>query len=225
MTFSSLEFDNQNWDCIKCNKEFREHRHALQHIKNSSSHNYCDQCEREFPTFDGLQNHLKMSNAHRSSESHSCPYCNSEFGKLSSLAAHIQHSHTNSKSVENFIRNLDPLNRITRPMITNGYDNNPEDFSQCSDSELQCCRIANSLYECPYTECSMEIRGSISNLKMHINSKKHLQLAYHCPGCKKKYIAIHGLITHWEYGCKIGSQHTIDAFTDIMQNFKQLRLH
>ncbi|KAI5479518.1 hypothetical protein MNV49_003460 [Pseudohyphozyma bogoriensis] len=60
----------------------------MNHLRTSSSHIYCEKCDREFTTHDGRQTHYANSAAHGL-----CNFCNIDFGDKSDLRDHYEEEH------------------------------------------------------------------------------------------------------------------------------------
>jgi hypothetical protein len=189
------------WFCGRCSKWMSSLNGANCHIRTSKQHNYCEKCDRDFPTVSSLNQHLANSTRHRPEVAYNCPVCNKQFCLMSQVAAHVESVHSSRREIEQFVRKNDPSNIITSRTI--GWrDDNDHDFSRFSMEQLarHCYFNDQNYFECPYDDCNRAL-NSKSNLWNHVNSNRHINRAYHCPGCRKGYISVAGLFMHFERGC------------------------
>ncbi|KAI8899200.1 hypothetical protein BC833DRAFT_619608 [Globomyces pollinis-pini] len=215
-------YDGQ-YKCIPCDRWFVNRNSGLQHLTMSVYHDYCVKCDKEFSSHVSLQQHLNTSNAHvENSLNLKCPNCNARFNRYSQLANHVETKHSSRRAVENYIRSQDQYNVVTVPMI--GWNQSDDDFSQYSSSTLaEFCYKGYQHYECPYNDC-YKVLQSASNLWNHVNSKAHSKYAYHCPGCRKTFVSVGGLFTHFEYGCR-NREEAAQGFAQMMNSMRTLGFH
>lgn len=75
--------------CTPCQRHFSDNTALIQHQSNSSAHKHsCDDCDKEFTTWDALKAHYVNSPRH-----HYCQRCNVHFKKGAKLVKHYVGSH------------------------------------------------------------------------------------------------------------------------------------
>lgn len=75
--------------CTPCQRHFSDNTALIQHQSNSSAHKHsCDDCDKEFTTWDALKAHYVNSPRH-----HYCQRCNVHFKRGAKLVKHYVGSH------------------------------------------------------------------------------------------------------------------------------------
>ncbi|KAG2358728.1 hypothetical protein BDR07DRAFT_1452608 [Suillus spraguei] len=75
-------------DCYRCGRYFNSWSAYDQHVRDSSNHWECDDCQIDFETFLALKEHYVQSPNH-----HYCQYCNVHFNFASGLQDHYESEH------------------------------------------------------------------------------------------------------------------------------------
>mmetsp|Transcript_25529 Transcript_25529/g.33368 ORF Transcript_25529/g.33368 Transcript_25529/m.33368 type:complete len:207 (-) Transcript_25529:317-937(-) len=188
----------------------------------------CLKCDRYFKSLNAINQHFDSSSKHQM-RSFKCPYCDKSFAKMSSVANHVESgfcpklevSHNGIyNKVQQMERHAGKRNLVTVPLIDNDGGYSTQSFSSIPVNKLAENCFSHGRYHCPYNDCSRDF-GSPSNLFSHVNSKRHVPPAYKCVGCSKRFTALNGLFTHWEYGCTNRAT-AADAVAMLSQGMRQL---
>jgi len=189
--------------CKICNQGFRNSSLA-QHLANSSRHNWCFICSKDFSSANGLSNHLssqihrpRKSKVHRPRDM-KCPLCSNKFKMTSSIAQHIEcgacHQSINRHTVTQAVHALGivPTISINR-RITGG--STPASRTITYSATERAFNAKLKVYECYLCRKTFK---SLNGLNSHLNSAAHDSKQFKCPKCQKQYTLISGLVQHIE---------------------------
>lgn len=122
-----------------------------------------------------------------------CPWCTIKFTNLTGVCLHLESgrctSGINRTKINQYCREVDPGHIFTNKQI-GWHDDSPATVTIASTASWD-----GSCYRCYF--CSKGF-NKLSNLNQHLASPAHEQRVYHCPRCKKEYIALSGLVNHVE---------------------------
>lgn len=204
--------------CKSCHRSFVNKLSLYRHLAQSSKHNWCFVCSRDFATESALDQH-NSSRVHNSRDLN-CPLCSKSFKVPSAIALHIEsgachninrHQVTTAVHALRIIPTVSLSHRLTGPSgrgtITN-YSANEQAFN-------------GTAYECYL--CHRTFR-SLGSLNSHLNSPAHDEDEFKCPKCSRTYKLISGLIQHIESEvCGLARfQQVKDQMSDLTEQFSRL---
>ncbi|KAH7139334.1 hypothetical protein B0J11DRAFT_41243 [Dendryphion nanum] len=193
--------DEGHWapkhECEACNRCFYTANEARKHMdaKNHWREHWCSGCERGFQNENNLRQHLNSS-IHRGSNI-SCPFCKKGFVTATGVAHHLERGscpnapNVNHETILREIRKRDPNHLITKKLLT------------YHDSSFATLEPTDHCWNGSFWECYL-CHGEFKEwhgLKQHLNSPKHRQKTYHCPGkvsCGKEFTSLAALFNHLE---------------------------
>ena len=122
-----------------------------------------------------------------------CPWCSNMFTNLTGVCLHLESGACPSgfkrAKINQYCREVDPNHVFTNKQI--GWHNEDSAQTQYATDAAwdgKCWRC----YFCP--------RGfsTLTALNQHLASPVHRQKIYHCPRCRREYVALSGLVNHLE---------------------------
>ena len=125
-----------------------------------------------------------------------CPWCPNKFTNLTGVCLHLESgsctSGINRTKINQYCREVDPNHIFTNKRI-GWYD---DDEGPAGTTHIASpASWDGSCYRCYFCP-----RGftKLSSLNQHLASPVHEERIYHCPRCKREYIALSGLVNHME---------------------------
>ncbi|KAG5658542.1 hypothetical protein KAF25_010723 [Fusarium avenaceum] len=160
----------------------------------STSHNYCADCDRQFLNLNNVQQHLK-SKIHRTTIVN-CPFCRVRCGTATGLSHHLERGSCpripfNRDKLYRYIKHRDPAGLISNKEIEwsgeKTYSINPRAAWNPWVKAFE-CYLCHKLYM------------SLNGLRQHLESPRHQQSLYHCfnGSCRKEFKTLAALINHLE---------------------------
>jgi len=187
----STEDDEEPPFCTSCARWFVSREGLTQHLANSSKHNWCFICSRDFSSAAALDQH-SSSRVHKSRDLN-CPLCSKSFKIPSAIALHIESGachNINRHQVTAAVHSLKIVPTISITRRLRGAGN--VTITSYSATELA---FNGSTYECYL--CHRTFRA-LNSLNAHLNSPAHDADEFRCPKCKGSFQLISGLIQHIE---------------------------
>ncbi|CAD6578905.1 MAG: hypothetical protein ASARMPRED_008887 [Alectoria sarmentosa] len=177
--------------CKDCNWKFSTEDGLQEHIDEEHSPNYCYGCQRSFQSPNNLNQHLKSS-VHVG-KNVKCPWCTNKFTNLTGVCLHLESgsctSGINRDKINQYCREVDPSHIFTNKQI-GWHDKGSATTNVASQASWD-----GSFYRCYFCPKGFD---KLSSLNQHLASPAHERRIYHCPRCKREYIALSGLVNHME---------------------------
>ncbi|EJD40337.1 hypothetical protein AURDEDRAFT_91029 [Auricularia subglabra TFB-10046 SS5] len=192
------------------------------HNKHQHADRYCASCRRMFMAPSNYNSHMNSS-LHRTKDI-PCPHrargCTHTFVSHSAMTLHLESGHCVSgmtrADVNQRVIELDRGRVITDPsrLLTNGTTTKYRATSQAWNGHA---------WECYLCHAQLSSRGALDN---HLNSPRHEQKMYICPGpkCGQRFTTLSGLMQHIESD-KCGVQRfrvVQDAISQLTNGMKRL---
>ena len=182
----------EHWvECSKCTYIFKDEESLADHEDEAHPQNYCEECQRQFQNLNNLNQHLKSS--FHVGKNAKCPWCSQKFTNLTGICLHLESgscsSGINREKINKYCRQVDPGHIFTNKQIGwyNDHDKTPDMATGAAwdGSRYRCYLCQNGF-------------GTLRALNQHLSSPAHQQKIYHCPRCRREYVALSGLINHLE---------------------------
>ncbi|KAJ6172651.1 hypothetical protein N7470_001718 [Penicillium chermesinum] len=181
--------------CDTCDLQFTSIQAANRHMQNEGHWaNYCEDCNRVFPTQNALRMHLN-SNVHRGNDA-LCPFCNRGFVTPSGVFHHLETGScpaapsVNREAIRKMCLRADKKGLFTnRQLEWHGDDTEYIATAESWNGDRYECYLCHRGY------------GSLRSLNQHLRSPAHQQKVYHCPNrgsCSKQFTTLASLFNHLE---------------------------
>ncbi|KAK6855822.1 hypothetical protein PG995_007973 [Apiospora arundinis] len=187
------DLDHFEFDCHRCNSTWPTKDQLADH--EHEDHNYCAECDREFQSYNNLNQHLRSSR--HQGHNIKCPFCKNSWATATGLTHHLESgsctvaSGLNRDTLYKFVRSKDTGGVFTKNLI--GYHGSTHyEANENSYNAYRGC------YECYLCHRAFSL---LHGLNQHLNSPIHQQSLYHCPnrgGCGKEFKSLAAIINHLE---------------------------
>jgi hypothetical protein len=156
--------DNFGWHvCEPCDRDFNNYSALMQHLNNSSHHNYCDECDRDFSTNWALIQHYVQSRHHAY-----CQSCDEHFDDCDDLDDHMDKCHSWCRSCNKTFPNDRGLQEHWRQSHADRYCKICERLFNNASNLRSVCVTTNPLRLKP-TDISLRVLG-ISLQSSHLST-------------------------------------------------------
>ncbi|KAF5344092.1 hypothetical protein D9758_008819 [Tetrapyrgos nigripes] len=201
--------------CIACQRHFVTQESLDQHLRDSSLHNWCFICRKDFGRLEDLNRH-NASRVHKTADG-KCPLCKRMFKSPSDIANHIEsgcHRNITRHHVAAAIHQMEIKPPISLRQIAAGE-------SAVANSVVTTyvatqMAFNGTAYECYL--CHREFQ-TLQALNQHLNSPVHDEEQFKCPHktCGKEFTVVSALIRHIESeSCGLAKFQTVERYADLL---------